>query len=92
MRAVGIAGLCCALALPAFSQSIGGYSGPSILSRGSRPGGRAGGNPVRFRGYASIGVGYTGGLTPVATDRQGQLFNGEGFGSFLGFGGYGARD
>ena len=75
---------------PANAQILG-YSGPSILTRGARPFGRGQGEPVRFRGYATLGATYSSGLTSAATDEKGDLFNQASEGAFLGFGVYGSQ-
>ncbi|MBK5292501.1 MAG: hypothetical protein JJE04_12600 [Acidobacteriia bacterium] len=51
---------CCTL--PAVAQ-MGGFGGPSILSRGAGTAGRSGGRPVSFRPFAGISAGYFSGLT-----------------------------
>lgn len=66
-----------------------GYSGPAILSRTGQSPGRSNGDPISFRVYGSISAFYSGGLTPIATDREGKAFDDTFFGSSAGFGAYG---
>ncbi len=79
------------LAVPCWPQMSGGYTGPSVLSRGARPIGRSGGTPIRFRGYGSVSSVYATGLTPIATDRAGEAFDDKGWGATAGFGLYGSK-
>ncbi|MDX2152044.1 MAG: hypothetical protein SFV54_15000 [Bryobacteraceae bacterium] len=51
----------------------GGYSGPSILSRGSSQAGRRGAETLRFRFFANVNGTYDSGLLAAATNEQGEL-------------------
>jgi len=68
---------------------VGGYGGPSILSRGGPAIGRSGGQPLAFRFYASVHGTYDAGLTAPATDAQGRLFDDEAYGLKGTLGAYG---
>lgn len=67
----------------------GGYSGPAILSRTGQSPGRSSGEPLSFRVYGTLSGFYSGGMTPVATDKDGKSFDDTFFGSSAGFGAYG---
>jgi hypothetical protein len=58
---------------PAAAQQFDNFQGPAILSRGTRPLGRSGGRPIRFRGYVGAQAGYSSGLIRAATDRLGNF-------------------
>ena len=49
---------------------MGGFGGPSILSRGGAGGGRSGGRPVSFRPYAGVNAGYFSGLTGFGDTKE----------------------
>jgi hypothetical protein len=55
-----------------FAQ-IGGYGGPSILSRGGARPGQAGGQPVSFNFYAGISGSYNTGSVPLALNSDGGI-------------------
>ena len=72
------------LAMPALAQT-GGFGGPSVLSRGTRPATRASGPPVTVTGSLMLAGTYSSGLTPVATDAQGNLFDDDSYGGSIGW-------
>ena len=68
------------------------YEGPSILSRDKSLIGQRGGRLIDFRLYGEMTGIYDSGLTPVATDPQGNLLNiGGNYGVEAGFGVIGSR-
>ncbi len=68
------------------------YEGPSILSRDKSLIGERGGKLIDFRFYGEVTGIYDSGLTPVATDQQGNLIHvGGSEGMEAGFGVIGAR-
>lgn len=69
----------------------GGYSGPAILSRAGQSPGRTSGDPLSFRVFGTISGFYSAGLTPIATDRDGNAFDDKLFGAAAGFGAYGVH-
>lgn len=73
------------------AQQFDGFQGPSILSRGSRPIGKSGGRPIRFRGFAGVGTGYYGGLVRAGTDSSGRLTDEEGISGVASWGVYGNK-
>jgi hypothetical protein len=50
---------------------MGGFGGPSILSRGGAKPGQAGGQPVSFNFYAGISGSYNSGSIPLALNSDG---------------------
>lgn len=69
----------------------GGYSGPAILSRTGQSPGRTGGDPLRFRVFGTTSGFYSGGMTPIATDKDGKAFDDTFAGATAGFGAYGVH-
>jgi hypothetical protein len=68
------------------------YEGPTILSRDKSLLGERGGKLLDYRFYGSITGVYDSGLTPVATDKSGNLINvGANYGVEAGFGAFGSR-
>src|SRR5258708_17998071 len=68
------------------------YEGPSILSRDKSLIGERGGKLIDFRFYGEVTGTYDSGLTPVATDQQGNLIHvGGSEGMEAGFGVIGSR-
>jgi hypothetical protein len=58
-----------AAAAPSFGQGERGvFTGPSILSRGTRPLGRSGGRPINLRFNLTFGASYYGGITPAGLE------------------------
>jgi hypothetical protein len=58
------------MALPGAAQ-VGGFGGPAVLSRGTRPGGGDGARPLMVTGSVTLSGIYSTGLTSAATDGQG---------------------
>ncbi len=77
--------------LTAQTANSGLFTGPSILSRGTRPLGRSGGQPVRFRANLTFGTAYYGGLTRAGLEPNLQLGDEATYAGFLGFGLGGTR-
>lgn len=73
--------LCAGLlsAIPSMAQ-VGGFGGPSILTRGTRPAGREGMRPIFFSGSLDLNGIYGQGLTPPATDDRGELVEEDAYG------------
>ena len=69
-----VALLAIAVASSCFAQ-IGGFGGPSILSRGGAKPGQAGGQPVSFNFYAGISGSYNTGSVPLAINSDGEIGN-----------------
>ncbi len=69
----------------------GGYSGPAILSRNGQSPGRSNGDPLRFRVFGVMSGFYSTGMTPIATDKDGNAFDDKITGATAGFGGYGVH-
>jgi hypothetical protein len=68
------------------------YEGPSILSRDKSLIGERGGKLIDFRFYGEVTGVYDSGLTPLATNGQGNILNvGSQYGEEVGFGVIGAR-
>src|SRR5690242_6373060 len=68
------------------------YEGPSILSRDKSLIAERGGKLLDFRFYGEVTGLYDSGLTPVATNAQGNLINvGANYGMEAGFGAIGSR-
>jgi len=68
------------------------YEGPSILSRDKSLIGERGGKLIDFRFYGEVTGIYDSGLTPLATNGQGNILNvGSQYGAEAGFGVFGAR-
>jgi hypothetical protein len=68
------------------------YQGPSILSRDKSLIGERGGKLIDFRFYGEVTGIYDSGLTPLATNAQGNLINvGAAYGVEAGFGVIGSR-
>jgi len=68
------------------------YEGPSILSRDKSLIGERGGKLIDFRFYGEVTGIYDSGLTPLATNGQGNILNvGSQYGVEMGFGVIGAR-
>jgi len=61
------------LTAPAFSQGIGGFEGPSVLSRGAGQIGNRSGRAVGIRFFAGINGVYDDGLVPVSLDSNGNI-------------------
>lgn len=59
--------------LPAFSQNIGGYGGPAILTRGVGTAGRRGTELMRVQAFAGVSGVYDTGITPVSLDDKGDV-------------------
>lgn len=73
-------------------QSEQTYQGPSILSRDKSLIGERGGKLIDFRFYGEVTGIYDSGLTPFATNAQGNLINvGAAYGVETGFGVIGSR-
>ena len=73
------------LAIPCLAQ-VGGFGGPSVLTRGTRPQGREGARPVSFTGSVSLNGVYASGLTAAATDGEGNLLDDTSAGGSVGWG------
>ena len=68
-------GCLASLAIPpaCVAQGVGGYQGPSILSRGGNSPGQRGRAPIDFQFYGSVRGAAETGLIPAAVDEQGDL-------------------
>jgi hypothetical protein len=72
------------LAYPALAQ-MGGFGGPSVLTRGTRPAGREGARPIYLRGSLDIMGIYQSGFISPATDERGNLIDEGSYGGGLGW-------
>lgn len=62
-----------ALSLPAFSQGIAGFQGPSVLSRGAGSIGNRSGRAVGIRFFAAVNAVVDNGIIPISVDSSGKI-------------------
>ena len=67
------------------------FTGPNILSRGTRPIGRSGGRPIGFRANLTFGTSYYGGLTRAGLETNMRPGDVSTYSGNLGFGVSGTR-
>jgi hypothetical protein len=84
--------LVCTFPVCVLAQLGGGYSGPSVLSRGAGEIGNRSGQEVDLRFYGGVTGTYDSGIQPVATDSKGNLLTVGGlYGVEATFGAYGSH-
>ncbi|MEO8028644.1 MAG: hypothetical protein ABI823_19335, partial [Bryobacteraceae bacterium] len=59
--------------LPALPQGIGGFSGPSVLSRGAGSIGQRSGRSAKIRFFVGVSGSWDDGIVPVTLNSNGQI-------------------